>query len=99
MQRTLIIVMLSLFWIAATPTGGYSADGAALFARCAGCHGADGTKPPNVLKGQSSAQVLGKMKGFLDGSYGGQRKEVMIGKLKTLSPEEMQSLADYIGSL
>ena len=99
MQRTLIILMLSLFWIAGAPTGGHSADGAALFTRCAGCHGADGTKPPNVLKGQSAAQVLGKMKGFLDGSYGGERKQVMIGKLKVLTPEEMQSLAEYIGSL
>lgn len=78
---------------------GHSADGAALFARCTGCHGVDGTKPPNVLKGQSAAQVLGKMNGFLDGTYGGERKEVMIGKLKALTPEERQSLAEYIGGL
>ena len=89
----LCVCVALVFGLSATV---YSADGAALYKRCASCHGADGAKPPHVLRGQTSADLLSKMKGYIEGTFGGQQKAVMSSMLKGFSPEELQTLADHI---
>lgn len=78
------------------------AAGPDLYARCAGCHGADGSKQAmgvsHVLKGQSAADLEKKMHGYVDGSYGGAKKAIMTNALKTLSPEQIKELAAQIAA-
>ncbi|MBU1002189.1 MAG: cytochrome C [Proteobacteria bacterium] len=76
------------------------ASGPDLYARCAGCHGADGSKQAMgvsiVLKGQSAVELEKKMQGYLDGSYGGAKKMIMTNTLKKLDPEQLKELAAQI---
>lgn len=99
MKRIILIAtvcLAALFGFSATV---FSADGAALFKRCVSCHGADGSKPPHVVRGQTSAVLLEKMKGYVAGTFGGPQKTVMANMVKSLSPEELQALADYMAKL
>ncbi|WP_022851260.1 c-type cytochrome [Limisalsivibrio acetivorans] len=70
--------------------------------KCMSCHGADGTKEAlgtsAPLKGQSASDILSKLKGYADGSYGGSKKVIMKGQVGRLSEEELKSLADYIAT-
>ena len=79
------------------------AGGEAVYARCAGCHGADGTKRAmglaTPLAGQSSLQLLEKLEGYVDGTYGGSKKTIMVNTLKRLTPEQLREVADYIAGL
>lgn len=76
------------------------ADGRSVYAKCIGCHGVDGTKaalgasPP--VKGQSADELEKKMHGYVDGSYGGSKKVIMVNMLKKLSPEEIREVAEYM---
>lgn len=99
MKRIVLITtvcLVALFGLSATV---FSADGAALFKRCVSCHGADGSKAPHVVKGQTSAALLEKMKGYASGTFGGPQKALMTNMVKSLSPEELQALADYMAKL
>lgn len=75
------------------------ADGQAVYRTCAGCHGADGSTHAMgvspVLKGQSAEELLEKLKGYADGSYGGAKKMIMANTLKRLTPEQMAEVAEY----
>lgn len=54
-----------------------AATGEGLYKSCAGCHGADGNKPTGgstPLRGQSADELLRKMTGYLDGSFGGEKR-------------------------
>ena len=74
----------------------------ALYKRCMGCHGKDGsTLAMGVglpLKGQSSEELVKKMKGYVDGSYGSNKKKIMVNIVKRLSDEQLKALGDYIAS-
>lgn len=82
---------------------GALAGGEDVYARCAGCHGADGTKramglaPP--LAGQDSLQLLEKLEGYVEGTYGGSKKTIMVNTLKRLTPEQLREVVDYIAGL
>ena len=80
-----------------------AADGAALYAQCAGCHGDDGGKAAlgaaRPVKGQTAEALYGKLKGYAEGSYGGSKKAVMAGVAKKLSDEDMRALAAHMASL
>ncbi len=71
-----------------------------LYKPCAACHGAKGEmKAMNVsavLAGQSKEDLLKKMKGYKDGSYGGAMKAVMAPQVAKLSDADMEKLADMI---
>ena len=99
MRYALTMISCCALLVLGFAVSGFSADGAALFKRCVGCHGADAAKEPHVLKGQKAPDLLTKMKGYADGTYGGAQKGVMQNMLKPLSPEDMQALADYIEKL
>ncbi|SKA63769.1 c-type cytochrome [Desulfobaculum bizertense] len=68
--------------------------------KCAGCHGQNGEKlalgAGVPLKGHSAADLEKMMKGYLDGTYGGNKKTIMVNILKKLSPEEISGLAKHI---
>jgi cytochrome c553 len=81
-----------------------SKNGAALYAKCAGCHGADGKtkalgKSPEIA-GQDAAQLRKAMEEYKAGTrnaYG--MGGVMAGQAKGLNDSEIAALADYISKL
>ncbi len=99
MKPLFVVLSLCSALVFASASSGLSADGAVLYKRCSPCHGADGAKAPHPVKGQKSDALLKKMKGYLDGSYGGAQKNMMANTLKTLTPEDLQALADYMAKL
>lgn len=82
---------------------GFTADGAALYGKCAGCHGADGAKKAlgtgHPLKGMSSADLSKAMNGYKAKSYGGEKKAIMESQAQALSAEEIEALSSYISKL
>ncbi len=80
----------------------FAATGKEMFeTTCASCHGADGAtlKGSAPLKGQGGTAILNKLKGYADGSYGGEKKQIMMNLVKKLSPEQMKAVADFAGTL
>jgi len=78
--------------------------GKALYAKCAGCHGADGSQKAlgksNPIKGWEAAKVEEALKGYKAGTLnthgmGG----VMKGQVAAMSDEDIKALAAYISSL
>ncbi len=81
-----------------------AADGAALFAKCAGCHGQKAEKKAlgksNVIAGKKADVILKDLQGYKAGTLnrhgmGG----VMKGQTAALSDDDMKALADYISKL
>lgn len=99
MKKYLVFFFLSIFVIPMA----FAADGAEMYkASCAGCHGADGGKSAGgtaPLKGQKPDAVLKMLQGYADGSFGGKQKAVMENVVKKLSPQELETLSTYIGTL
>jgi len=87
------ILSVSLFAIA-------SSSGETLYAKCKGCHGADGSKQAlgvsALLKGQSAADIESKLKGYAAGTYGGAKKSIMASQVSRLSEHDISELAEYI---
>ncbi len=97
-----ILGILSLATVLAVASVAFAADGATLYKSCGGCHGADGSKPAGgsaPLKGQKVEEVVKKMQGYADGSYGGAQKKVMENIAKKQTAEDIQALADFISKL
>lgn len=86
---------------ATAPTA--AADGKALYVRCASCHGQNGEKKAlntsAIIQGWSKDEILKALKGYIDGTYGGNMKGVMLGQLKSFNDTELEALATYISSL
>jgi len=81
-----------------------AADGAALFAKCKGCHGADGKMKAlgksNPIAGLSAETIQKDLEGYKAGTLnkhgmGG----VMKGQAASLSADDIKALADYISKL
>lgn len=79
------------------------ADGAALYAKCAGCHGADGkTKAlgkSDPIAGMAADAVVKDLEGYKAGTL---NKHGMGGVMKgqaNMSPEDMKAVAEYIATL
>ncbi len=79
------------------------ADGAALYAKCAGCHGADGkTKAlgkSNPIAGMAADAVVKDLEGYKAGTL---NKHGMGGVMKgqaNMSEEDMKAVAEYISKL
>ncbi len=79
------------------------ADGAALFKKCAGCHGAKGEKKAlgksKVIGGLAAADIEKALNGYKDGSYGGAMKGLMKGQVTALSGDDIKTLGAYIEGL
>lgn len=96
MKRLLIVPALALLLAA---TAAWAADGEKIYkAGCAGCHGMAGEKGGSPLKDQDADTILKKLQGYADGSYGGEKKAVMVGVVKK-HEGELKDIADYAGSL
>lgn len=73
-----------------------AADGAALYKKCAGCHGANGEKTNFAkIQGLSKDDVVAKLNGYKNGQ-GGPKKGMMIGQVKSLSADQIDALASVI---
>ena len=76
---------------------------AASLAACAGCHGADFSKPAmgksQVVKGWDAAKIEASLKGYKDGTYGGPMKGVMAGQVKNLSEADIKDLSAQIAAI
>ncbi|MBI4798345.1 MAG: c-type cytochrome [Desulfarculus sp.] len=87
---------LALAWPPATP----AADAQTLYARCAGCHGADGGKTAlgvgKPLKGMSAQEVARYLQGYKAKAIGGPQKAVMEAQAALLSDQDIQALAALI---
>ncbi len=86
---------------AATAVTLMAADGATLFKKCAGCHGAHGEKKAlgksAVIKGWPKDKVVEALKGYKAGTrnvYG--MGALMKAQVAALSDADIEALADYI---
>ena len=80
------------------------ADGAASFAKCAGCHGQNGEKPAlgksAIISGQDAAKTVEQLTGYKAGTLnqhgmGG----VMKGQVAAMDDAAIKEVADYIATL
>lgn len=81
-----------------------AADGASLFKRCAGCHGAKAEKhalgKSAVIAGWPKAKVVEALKGYKAGTRNVHGMgAVMKGQAASLSDADMDALGDYISKL
>jgi len=100
-MRNIISVsaIIGIFILAVTSTS-FSAS---LFQqKCAGCHGSTGDKhalgTPAILKGQSKEDIIKKLNGYKEGTYGGSKKNIMQSQVNSLSEEQIEELAEEISS-
>jgi len=101
MKRLLTILSAGLLVAALFAAQGLAADGKALYARCSGCHGADGAKKfltADPLKGMKADAVLKALQGYKAGTYGKDKKSMMEAQVKGLSDADMKALAGYIAA-
>lgn len=79
----------------------FAEDGAALYKKCASCHGASGEKPAlgksKVIKEMTKDQITVALKGYKDGSYGGAQKGLMKGQVASLNDAQISAIAAHIG--
>jgi cytochrome c len=98
-----ILTTLSLAVLLCVGAAAFASDTATLYkSRCAGCHGADGAKSTGgtePIKGMPVEDMVSKMKGYADGTYGGKLKHTMEAVAKKLSAEEIQALAEHVAKL
>ena len=78
-------------------------DGAALYKKCAACHGANAEKKAlgksMVINTMSEDEVYGALKGYQDGTYGAGMKVLMKNQLAQLKDEDLKALSSYIPTL
>ncbi len=80
------------------------ADGAALYKKCAGCHGAKGEKKAlgksAAIGGLPVGTLVDDLKGYKAGTLNRHGMGMMMkGQVKSLSDADIQALAEYIHGL
>jgi len=94
--------------VAGAATGAVAAvtgpDGKALYAKCAGCHGADGkTKAmgkAHPLAGQSAADIETKLHGYKAGTLNAVGMGMLMkGQVASMSDDDIKAVAAYIAGL
>ncbi|DAB31860.1 MAG TPA: cytochrome C [Sulfurospirillum sp. UBA11407] len=97
-MKKMMILVATLF-----ATALMANDGAALYKKCAVCHGAMGEKKAlgksEVIAGWDAQKIEQSLKGYQDGSYGGALKGTMKAQVKGLNEEQIKTLSAYIDSL
>lgn len=93
-------ILLGLGVVAAIAVGAIAEDGAALYKKCAACHGAAGEKSAlgksKIIKSMSAADITNALKGYKDGSYGGASKGLMKGQVASLNDAQITAIATFI---
>jgi len=79
-------------------------DGKALFAKCAGCHGADGKTAAlgksEIIAGQAAADLETKINGYKAGTLNTKGMgALMKGQVATYSDEDIKAVAAFISGL
>ena len=94
-------VLLSLAVLGATSL--FAADGAALYKKCAGCHGQKAEKKAlgksAVVAGWDVEKSVAALQGYKDGTYGGAMKGVMKGQVASYSPEDIKAVSEFMATL
>ncbi|MDR3640955.1 MAG: c-type cytochrome [Humidesulfovibrio sp.] len=101
MKKLALSLALSLAVVFAA-SAALAADAQAIFARCAGCHGADGTKTlmgNPVLKGLKADVIAKALSGYKAKTFGGPKKAIMEAQAAGLSDADIKALAAYISKL
>lgn len=100
MKKLAITLAVSLS-LALAASAAFAADGKTLYAKCAGCHGADGSKAAmsKPLKGMSADAVAKALEGYKAKKFGGAKKAVMEGQAAALSPADIKALSEYVSKL
>ena len=80
------------------------ADGAAAYAKCAGCHGTNGEKPAlgksAVIAGQDAAKTIEQINGYKAGTLNAHGMgAVMKGQVASLDDAAIKEVAEYIAGL
>jgi len=95
MKKTLLMAMMLGLTLNA-------ADGAALFKKCAACHGPAGEKQAlgksKVINTMTPEQIESALNGYRSGTYGGAMKALMKGQAAALNEEDIKTIAAYIGA-
>ncbi|MBL4730324.1 MAG: c-type cytochrome [Sulfurimonas sp.] len=105
MKTTTITSTLKSLGLAIALLGSVSlyADGAALYKKCASCHGMNAEKvalgKSKVIADMTEQELIDAMNGYGDDTYGGAMKGLMKGQVGRLSADDINSLAAYIVSL
>jgi cytochrome c553 len=77
--------------------------GKSLYMKCTSCHGMDASKKAlgksKVIRGWSIEKLTKAIKGYQDGSYGGDMKSVMKGQVKDFNAVDIHILSEYISKL
>ena len=72
-----------------------------VYAKCAGCHGANGEKAAlnksKIISDMSKADIVAALNGYKDGSYGGPMKGLMKGQVAALSAADITAISEKIG--
>ncbi len=81
-----------------------ASDGAALFQKCAACHGAKAEKAAlgksEVIAGWKADKTLDALKGYKAGTRNTKGMgALMKGQTATLSDADMKTIADYVAGL
>ena len=78
-------------------------DGASLYKKCAGCHGAQAQKKAlnksQIIQGWKKEDLVAAIKGYKDGTYGGAMKGLMKGQVATYDDAKIEAVAAYISTL
>ncbi len=79
-------------------------SGRTVFTRqCASCHGQNAEKSAlnnsQIIAGWAPEKIIGALKGYQDGSYGGNMKAIMKGQAGGLDNAEIEAVAEYISTL
>jgi cytochrome c len=95
---------LAIAMLLAGATSLMAADGAAIYAKCVGCHGANGEKKAlnksAIIQGQDAAKTVEQLNGYKAGTlnqYG--MGGLMKGQVAALSDEDIKAVADHIAGL
>lgn len=92
------LVCLSLTLCFSVAALAFASDGESMYkSNCSACHGSAGEKGNSPLNGQTSDDIVKKMKGYADGSYGGEKKKVMEAIAKKHAEDVWKTIADFIG--
>ena len=75
---------------------------AGAYDKCVVCHGKTGERAAlggksKVIKDMSKADIIASLKGYQDGTYGGAMKAMMVQHTKSLTPAQIDEIANQIG--